>query len=288
MNTLVRISDVEKKANEIGLRFEDSNFMYKHVPALFATTAHPNMSQRYAFTNTYDILMHMHRRGFGITSVMGGTSMYNKVMVRMRNPDYGSKNGDAPEFLVLDSHDGTSPIKLLLGFIRGACLNGCIAGDMLYARSFRHTAPDLMDQIYLELRDIDTHVRALVARIDAMRGYKTTIGEQLVLADAAIKARYGDDKDASFIADMRKLALNVRRTEDKETDLYTIMNVVQENIIRGGLAYVNSNRRLQRMRTIGAVDRNLHINQRIWLEAERIMSHALEVEASYDEVVDVE
>jgi hypothetical protein len=66
------------------------------------------------------------------------------------------------------------------------------------------------------------------------------------------------------------------------------MNVVQENIIRGGLAYVNSNRRLQRMRTIGAVDRNLHINQRIWLEAERIMSHALEVEASYDEVVDVE
>ena len=275
MNTIVRISDTEQKAAHIGSLFEDTDAMRRYVPALFATSPHPKMSERYAFTNTYDILMHMHRRGFRVTSVMGGTSPFNKFMVRMRNTNTKHFHDTAPELVVLDSHDGSRRLKMLLGAIKFACLNGLIAGDIMYSRAYTHYNADLMAKIMLDLSDLDEHIVMMNKRINAMRNYITTIGERIALADAAINERYGE-KSVSDYADMRKNALYIRRSEDNDNNLYSVMNVVQENIIRGGLTYVNNNRRLQRMRSIGAVDRNLHINQRIWLEAERIMSSALE------------
>jgi hypothetical protein len=287
MNALVRLSDTEQKAAHLASLFEDTDAMRKHVPALFATHAHPKMSGRYAFTNTYEILMWMHKQGFRVSSVAGGTSEYNKFMVRMRNTNYDPKNGTAPELCTLDSHDGSRALQNLLGAIKFACMNGCIAGDIMYARRYRHTDPDIMSKIMLDLQDIDEHTKRLTARINDMRNYNTTIGERIALADAAINERYGTESVSDY-ADMRKNALYVRRAEDSDTDLYTVLNVVQENIIRGGLTYVNSNRRLQRMRSIGAVDRNLHINQRIWLEAERIMTAALERDNVIEHMADTQ
>jgi hypothetical protein len=276
MNTLIKLSQSELEAQHAATMFEDSGFMHKHAPALFATTAHPKMSERYSFTNTYDILLHMHNRGFRVTSVMGGTSMYNSVMVRMRNDAYGKHHGGSPEFIVTDSHDGSKKLKLMLGYITFICMNGMIAGDILYAKSFIHLAPDLMSQVRLELDDIDVHVKKLVNRVASMRSYTTTIGERWLLADAAIEERFSYDASGAFKSDMRKKLLEPRRAEDTENDLYTVMNVVQENSLRGGISYNTPNHRVQRMRPISGVDRNMHINQRIWLEAERIMTRSLE------------
>jgi len=276
MNTLARISEVELKAQHAASLFEDSSAMYKYAPALFATSPHPKTSQRYAFTNTYDILLHMHNRGFRVTSVMGGTSKFNKVMVRMRNTNHDARNGVAPELVVLDSHDGSSKLKQFMGFITFACMNGCIAGDILYARSYRHLDQDLMAQVMLDLGEIDLYTVQLNQRIDAMRNHKTTIAERIVLADTAINQRFGHENENIDRVAMRRLMLHVRRKEDTETDMFTTMNVIQENVVRGGLAYTNSNHRVQRMRSIGNVDRNLHINQSLWIEAERLMTRALE------------
>ncbi len=252
--------------------FEDAEAMRRRAPALFATTAHPKMTDRYSFTNTYDILLHIHNKGFKVTSVQGGQKVYNKVMVRMRHSSYDVRD-DAPELVIIDSHDGTSRLKMLLGIIRFICMNGMVAGDMLYSRSFIHLAPDLMAQVMLELQDIDEHIHALKARVDKMKDYKTNVGERIVLADAAIKERFGDDRPVSFIADMRRRMLDRRRTEDMNDDMYTVMNVIQENVLRGGMSY-HINNAIRRVTPITNVDRNVQINQTLWREAEQLLARA--------------
>jgi len=254
--------------------FEDINAVMARAPALFAKTAHPRMSERYSFTNTYDIVLAMHNRGFRVSSISGGTNAYRKIMVRMRNTNYDNgSTAFAPELVLLDSHDGSSRLKLLLGAIRFACMNGMIAGDITYARSYLHYSQDLMAQIRLDIDDIDQHSDRLIQRIAKMREHKTTLAERILLADTAVKQRYGDKRDGSFVADVRQKLLHVRRSEDTSNDLFTAMNVIQENILRGG-GYYTTNNRVQHMRPITQVDRNVHINQALWLQAEDIMKKA--------------
>ena len=228
------------------------------------------MSERYAFTNTYDIVLAMHKRGYRVSSVMGGKRNYNKVMIRMRSPDYGEHDGAIPELVVLDSHDGSSRLKTALGALTVACLNGMIAADMLYSRSYLHHARDLQAQMMLDMDDVDDAVKKLRIAIRNMRRYQTSFAERLLVADSAIKQRWGEDRDGSFVADLRQKMLRIRRDEDNNNDLYTVMNVVQENILRGGGSYV-VNDRLQHIRPINAVDRNVTINQQLWQVAEDIM-----------------
>jgi hypothetical protein len=248
--------------------FEDADEMRERVPALFATGAHPKMSSRYSFTNTYDILLHIHRRGFRVSSVQGGNKTYGAVLVRMRHESY-DKRDEAPEIIVLDSHDGSKRLKLMLGMIKFICMNGMVAGDLLYAKAFIHLAPDLMQQIILELEDIDEHIVKLKQRVDAMKAHKTNIGERMLLADAAIYQRFGVDRSASFVADMRQNMLRVRRSDDSSDDLYTVMNVIQENVMRGGMMYQTHNT-VRRVTAISNVNRNVNINQALWMTAEGI------------------
>jgi hypothetical protein len=192
----------------------------------------------------------------------------------MRSTHHDLGNNDAPEIVVLDSHDGTTALRLVLGFIRGVCLNGMIAGDLFYSRKFYHRAPDLMEQIMLELEDLNTHTTKLIQRINAMRNRSTNIGERMMLADAVVRERWGEDKDASFVADMRQRLLTVRRKEDTENDVYTVMNVIQENVLRGGMSYITSNNRVANVRPISDVRRNLNINQTLWNTAEQLFEAA--------------
>jgi len=52
-----------------------------------------------------------------------------------------------------------------------------------------------------------------------------------------------------------------RRSEDAGSDLWSVFNVAQENIIRGG--FVNSNTRRQ-TREITNISRNVQLNENLW------------------------
>ena len=247
----------ELSARETASIFKNADRVAELVPALFATTAHPKRSQRYSFTNTYDILLMMHNRGYEVVSIQGGATKFAKVLVRMRNRHYDAdKQSFAPEVIVLDSHDGSSPLRTLVGAIKFACMNGVIAGNFIYERSYIHHVPELMSQVRLDLDDLDKATDTLIQRIAKMREHKVTYAERLLLADTAVKTRYGEKKDGSFVADVRQVMLQVRRSEDNDNDLFTAMNVVQENVLRGG-GYYTTNNRVQHIRAITQVDRNV-------------------------------
>jgi hypothetical protein len=272
----IAFTKAEVASMQAATLFTNTDAMHKCAPSLFATHAHPKMSSRYEFTNTYDIILHIHNRyNMRVVSVQGGLGRYKKVLVRMRSTQYDTRHEEsAPELVIIDSHDGSSKLTMALGFIRFVCMNGMITGDMFYNKAFLHRTPDLMHVVMLEMEDIHTHVDKLIQRIEAMRAYQTTFGDRIVLADAITRKRWGEEKDAGFIAEMRWRMLEPRRSEDRSDDLYTVMNVLQENCLRGGMTYMNNNNRVVPVKPISDVQRNLHINHSLWNAAEGLLQKA--------------
>ena len=62
--------------------------------------------------------------------------------------------------------------------------------------------------------------------------------------------------------------LSPRRSGDLGLDKWTVLNVVQENIIRGGIEALDRNGSTRRTASVRDVERDAHINREIWDLAE--------------------
>ena len=276
MSTMLTKHEIE--AQEAASRFSDVDFMKRNFPALFATEAHPKMSERYSFTHTYDVVKALQEKDYGITSIQRGNEQFGHLLVRMRHRQYiDTRRPDtdgAPELVIIDSHDGSKSLRLALGYIKFLCMNGCIAGDMIYNKRFRHNQRDLMSQVMLEVADINQYVDTLTRNVDEMRNYQTDIAERMRLADIATIQRFSDKRDESFKTHMRSKMLHRRRHGDTADDLHTVVNVIQENVMRGGLQYHSATNIRLKSKPINDVSRNVAINTALWNEATTIMQEA--------------
>jgi hypothetical protein len=68
--------------------------------------------------------------------------------------------------------------------------------------------------------------------------------------------------------------LKARRTEDEGADLWTVMNRVQENLIRGGVSDARRDRggRLRSVRSLKGIDSKVSLNKGLWGLAERLVN----------------
>jgi hypothetical protein len=64
----------------------------------------------------------------------------------------------------------------------------------------------------------------------------------------------------------------VRRVEDAGEDLWSTLNKVQENLIRGGLSRRSTSGRLTRMRGITAIRKDLQLNSQLWDLATEVLA----------------
>ena len=85
---------------------------------------------------------------------------------------------------------------------------------------------------------------------------------------SALSARYGDDESPLTPEQI----IEPRRYEDRGDSLWTTFNVIQENIIRGGLHGSKRNAeghiRRSRSRPINGIDQNVTLNRALWTLAE--------------------
>ena len=77
-----------------------------------------------------------------------------------------------------------------------------------------------------------------------------------------------EDEPAPVAADA---PLTRQRLEDLGSDLWTTFNVLQENLVRGGLAGRSSNNRRVTTRPIVGIDSNLALNRGLWELAEAML-----------------
>lgn len=176
--------------------------------------------------------------------------------------------GVYPEVALLNSHDGTTKYKLMAGVMRMICLNGLLVADrQLACISVPHKG-DITGQVIEGSFQVLSESRKAVEAADNWSGLKLTHDEQMSMAEAARIVRFGDadgNVDSPIKADE---FLRPRRREDLSSDLWTVSNVIQENVIRGGLRGVgrdaNNRRRRVTSRAVNGIDADVRLNRALW------------------------
>jgi len=58
--------------------------------------------------------------------------------------------------------------------------------------------------------------------------------------------------------------LTPKREEDKKDDLWTVYNVIQENIMKGGVTVNAGFKRFKHTRSIRNISENIRVNTKLW------------------------
>ena len=242
------------------------------VPAIAATAPIENVSERYSFVPTLDAINYL--RDAGWLPVMAGQSNvrkaekngYQKHMIRFTRPDL-IVNGHRMDLLLYNSHDRGCAFKLVGGVFSFVCSNGMVIGDKMAEYSHRHVGFSA-EKFIESAGHVNGHVEKTAGVIEDWQTIEMTEVEQGVFASVAHKYIYPDQEKAPVRPDQ---LLTARRYEERnKKDLWTTFNVVQENVIRGGLPGKNAKGKRTTTRAVKSIDKDKRLNQALWLMAEKM------------------
>ncbi len=242
------------------------------APSIFAEDKHESRSNRYSYIPTIEVLNRLRKEGFQPFMVCQsrvrdeGKREHAKHMIRMR---HASQIGgqEANEIILLNSHDGTSSYQMIAGTFRFVCQNGMVCGETTNDIRVRHKGDIVSDVIEGAFRVLDDFEQITEQR-DGMKALTLNPGEQSAFARAALALKYDDAETPAPVTESQ--ILQVRRFDDKKPDLWTSFNVVQENLVKGGLRGRTATGKPSTTREVKGIDQNIKLNRALWVLAEEM------------------
>lgn len=244
--------------------------IYNVCPAIFADQGAPDRSARFKHVSTIEALEALADEGFLPFMVAQtkprdtGKIGYARHMIRLRR-EIDIKTDGANEVIIYNANDGTSAATMLSGYIRFACANGLVTGDSLNTVKVYHRGNitnEYIEGAYTVLKDFER----VDARRDEMQSIEVTRGASLIFAEEALTLKY-DGVPPIQPAQL----LSRRRPQDMKDDLWTTFNVVQENLIKGGLHYYDKEKNTRgTTRAVTGINENRKLNQALWSLSEKM------------------
>jgi len=235
------------------------------VPAIFAEGPDPRMSNRYNFANSREILENLVDSGWQINSAKQvGESQYSAHQVILRHNDFNNVGDVLPQIMFNNSHNGTSKMDISMGIFRLVCSNGLVVpASVANSISMKHV--DLSTNFTeIMTNDFFTKIPTIFNRMGEMQDRKLGQREIEEFAHRAVNLRFEKSAKNVNVEDI----LMPYREEDKSNDLWTIFNVVQEKVIKGGVRFQNSNRR---SKPIANFINDNKLNTQLWEIAEEYL-----------------
>lgn len=253
----------------------------QRAPSVFATHAAEKMSKNYAFVSSLQAIDIMAKVGLVPVDAdqrnAKGDPSVARHLVRLAFRDdlakaKARKVGDTmPEVILVNSHNGRTAFKLYYGLFRFVCANGLIVSDHEVGATRRHigSAEDILEEVENVLEQGETVVR----RVSKMKQTMLTDTQRLRFAQRALELRYApkDREDDEENEEPKKLStilpeqlLLPRRPDDKGLDLWHTYNVVQENMVVGGLTGKSANGRATHTRQLRDVRKLVSVNTGLW------------------------
>lgn len=161
----------------------------------------------------------------------------------------------------MNSHDGSSAYQLRMGLFRVVCTNGLIVSRGAFPAVRVAHRGDVVDEVIAGAVEMSERFGALAAQVEQMEHRRMPDEEQLRFAERALAVRYAHTAEAGMRPSQ---LLMCRRPEDTGDNLWSTLNRVQENLLRGGLSRRAANGRLTRTRRITSISEDVRINTRLW------------------------
>jgi hypothetical protein len=251
----------------------------QRVPSVFAQTAHESRSKQYGFVPTEQVIRGLLSQGFYAVAAQQSNSRdedrigHAKHMLRFRR-DESPIDGLVPEVVLVNSHDGSSAYKLIAGLFRFVCFNGLVLSDKFESVAVMHRKDQVSDIIEGSFRVI-AEARKGIAQAREMSEMQLSEDEQLLLATSVHQERFGATSSVGSIITAQQM-LTPKRVQDKRTDLFTVLNRLQEHAIGGGLRGwdrgVSRGYRRVSMRKVTGIDQTVELNRKIWGFGEQMLA----------------
>ncbi len=247
--------------------------LMNQAPALFTEEPHYEVSEKYHFIPTIDVITKITQYGWHPVSVQEanvrdtGKEGYQRHLVRFRHfDDLLNPPENAVELLLFNSHDRTTAFSISAGIYRFVCANGLVIADSVFeSYKIKHIG-ERDNDVSTAIERITNIKPLLEQKIHSFEAINLQVAEKQAFAKASIPLRFEDHLDV----DLNELLIP-HREEDEKDDLYTTLNVIQENLLRGNISGVNkeTGRRFT-SREITSIGKDVDVNQGLWNIAERI------------------
>ncbi|EJM5006891.1 DUF945 domain-containing protein [Salmonella enterica] len=244
--------------------------LMQYTPSVFGEDKHASRSDRYSYIPTITLLENLQREGFEPFFACQsrvrdpGRRDYTKHMLRLRRA--GQITGQqVPEIIILNSHGGESSFQLLPGMWRQVCANGLVCGQSFGEIRVPHRG-DIAEKVIegaYEVLDVFDRVEE---KREAMQSLLLPPPAQQALANAALTYRFGEEHQPVAATQI----LTPRRYEDRQDDLWSVFNRIQENLLKGGLSGRTAKGKRTHTRAVKGIDGDVRLNRALWVMAEQM------------------
>jgi hypothetical protein len=246
--------------------------------AVLSTQAAPTLSDRYSFVNTREVVARMERAGFYVAAATSARPrsrdpMFSKHMIDFRIKGAERNQGTEPRIIFLNSHDGTTAARVMMGMFRFVCANGLVIGSA-FDRSTQRHAGDAAAEIVRRMQDSARKATDMYATIDRWSKIECSQKDIDLYARMATQLRWGN----ANLFDAQEV-VSARRPEDDRGDLWALFNRVQENTMRGGLLGTSMSGRRSTSRPLTDISRDVDYNANLWQLTEEFSERLLSAAA---------
>ena len=259
--------------------------------ALHTMPTNPDVSDKYVHANTMTVVEDLAKLGWFPVQAKQCRNKKNSSGIRsfhliaFQNPDVkitktldnGEKIVDTyPRIILTNSHDGFNSFKFMVGLFRLVCSNGLVVcNNQMVDMSIRHINYDFEELRKIVASAIE-QVPNIVNTMNDMRNIILTDEQKTAIASEVVKIRKGFEDDDNYIVDAEVVEdiLTPVRAEDNGQDLWTIFNICQEKMIKGGFGFRGATNKLRKQRGITSIKKDMDFNQRLWQTASQFLAAA--------------
>lgn len=249
------------------------------VPSAFAEAAHESRSDRYTFIPTIQVIDRLMTEGWVPVRAqqnrvkVADRKDFTKHMIRFRRDGQPVMVGDTfPEVVLTNAHDGASSYLMDAGLFRLACSNGlCVADGTFESIRVPHRG-NIVDNVIEASYRVIGEAPMLAQEVKNFREVEVSPLYRQAFAEAALQLRYPDEvnEDTGKLIktapiEPRQL-LQVRRwaDRDEQNNLWGTLNVVQENMLQGGVRGRSASGRRMSTRAVNSVTEDTRLNKALW------------------------
>lgn len=245
---------------------------FDNVTSIFQEHAHSSRSPKYKFIPTTTIINDLETFGWNVHRAFQRNTRkeeykgYQKHVVSFKNDAVTkqlSANELIPEIVVMNSHDGFSSFNLHAGIFRIICTNGLVVADSTFHHVKIPHKGYSIEEVQKTIRKYLNEFPKVFDSVHSFQNIALTPQNKKDLAEKAIKIRW-PHMGNHLLLQPESLLVARRQSDSEKHDLWTVYNVIQENLFKAGLLGASESGRRVTTRQIKNIDLQISLNKDLW------------------------
>lgn len=246
------------------------------APSLFQEQPYHDVSEKYNFISTIEIVEQLRSKSWFPVAISQsgvrklGKDGFQQHYVRFQSfQDLINPSGNVVELLLFNSHDRSKSFTISVGIYRYVCSNGLVIADSVFdSYKIKHLG-DRENDVANAVNKIVEIKPKLLSKVSQFESIQLNKDEKEAFLQSALPLRYSENL---ALDDPNELLIPLRN-EDTKDDLYTTLNILQENLLSSNIkGYNKDTGRRFTSKEITSISKDVEINKGLWDIAERIAS----------------